>query len=71
LRAGEDARPFRRWRLNKLVEEFWIVERVEVEIRKTQDDSDVRLPDVITGMGLDGCWASTRTTHQEYKKYEY
>jgi len=42
-----------------------------VEIRDTQDDSDVRLPVVITGAGLGGYWVNTRTTHQEYRQYEY
>jgi len=43
-----------------------------VEIRDTQDDSDVRLPAVISGAGLGGgYWASIRRTHQEYRQYEY
>ena len=53
------------------MEKFRIVERVEVEIGETQDDPKVRLLDVITRAGLGGCWASNRTTHQEYKQYKY
>ena len=71
LRTIEDSRPFRRWRLDKLGEEFRIIERVEVKIRETQNDPDVRLPTVIAGKGLGKCLAGTRTTHQEYKQYEY
>ncbi len=71
LRTIEDPRPFRRWRLDKLAKEFRIIERVEVEIGETQDDPDIRFSADITHVRRGGCLASTRTTHQEYKHYEY
>jgi hypothetical protein len=71
LGTAEDARPFRRWRAHKRLEEFRIIERVEVKIRETQDNSDVRLLGITTGAGLGGGRASTGTTQEECKQYDY